>query len=152
MNSFNVGFDAIRKAMTPLDSAPERDAAPASVTAPHDDVEELRIDDQQPVEQVTQVNESQQIPGPPAPVVLAGASPPPGVLGFTLFTEKVENHGEDAPPLFLRCGSRDVLAVFDGLGGAGSERYDDPGDPGRPVKGAYLASRRVREVLVRELP
>jgi serine/threonine protein phosphatase PrpC len=67
-------------------------------------------------------------------------------LGFTLCQEKISGHGEDAEPIKYTFPSADsgagILAVFDGLGGAGSERYRDANHTDHT--GAKLAARCVR--------
>lgn len=63
---------------------------------------------------------------------------------FTIWTEKIENHGEDAPPtLLFQSPQTGILAVYDGLGGAGSKTYKIVLEDGEEVSqsGAYLASR-----------
>lgn len=55
-----------------------------------------------------------------------------------------EGSAEDAPPLCETVGEISCLGVFDGLGGSGAASYQTPN--GR-VSGAYLASRKVRQVV-----
>jgi serine/threonine protein phosphatase PrpC len=63
---------------------------------------------------------------------------PYGGFGFTIWTEKEEDAGEDSPPLLQQLGDTVLVGVFDGLGGAGGRRYQ-LGSVQRT--GAYLASR-----------
>jgi serine/threonine protein phosphatase PrpC len=69
---------------------------------------------------------------------------------FTIWTEKIENKGEDAPPTLL-LGEDDtvILAVYDGLGGAGSRVYALPNEKGEiwEYSGAYLASRLAKAIV-----
>jgi serine/threonine protein phosphatase PrpC len=81
------------------------------------------------------------LPGRPAP------APGPTVsFGFNL--GKIPDQGEDSDPI-LRIG-RDLalLAVFDGMGGAGGTVYETPDGP---RTGAYLASRLARDVVERRM-
>ncbi len=67
---------------------------------------------------------------------------------FTIWIEKIENHGEDAlPTLLLQPPSTGVLAVYDGLGGAGSKTYLLQDWSNEPLSGAYLASRYAKQCL-----
>lgn len=63
-----------------------------------------------------------------------------------IYLEKVPGRGEDAVPLIARLpnGGRTAVAVFDGLGGAGSGRRDYGG---APHSDAFLASRLAQEVV-----
>ncbi len=67
---------------------------------------------------------------------------------FTIWIEKIENHGEDAPPtLLLNPPHKGVLAVYDGLGGAGSKTYLLEEWNNELLSGAYLASRYAKQCL-----
>ena len=59
-----------------------------------------------------------------------------------VWTEKKKGRGEDAPPTALhqRHSGRGVLAVYDGVGGAGARPVGRTPD-GQEVSGAFLASR-----------
>ncbi|MEM7037824.1 MAG: protein phosphatase 2C domain-containing protein [Bacteroidota bacterium] len=64
---------------------------------------------------------------------------------WTIWAEKVEGKGEDARPICDRYGSEaGLLAVFDGMGGAGSRRY---ALDGATFTGAWFASRAVKSAL-----
>lgn len=84
----------------------------------------------------------------PLPNIAHHNQPP---LGFTLCQEKIARHGEDAEPLRYTFVTSDtgagMLAVFDGLGGAGSERYRDANHTEHT--GAKLAARCVRDSVQR---
>lgn len=58
---------------------------------------------------------------------------------FTLYTEKRDDAGEDAPPVAIASAAGTFLGVFDGAGGAGGRTYVEP--DGSVRSGAYLASR-----------
>jgi serine/threonine protein phosphatase PrpC len=59
-------------------------------------------------------------------------------VGFHFNVPKVEGKGEDADPIAIWEHNQGVLAVFDGLGGAGSTNYHHKGVA---HTGAYIASR-----------
>ncbi|HLZ38682.1 MAG TPA: hypothetical protein VKP64_13220 [Mycobacteriales bacterium] len=63
---------------------------------------------------------------------------------FSFYTEKVAGEGEDSEPLLMVGYRRAVVAVFDGMGGAGGTVYETPG--GRHT-GAWFASRVARDVV-----
>jgi len=67
------------------------------------------------------------------------------MLFFTLWTEKIAEKGEDAPPTLLidEEAGTGILAVYDGLGGAGSRPYQIGS---KTFSGAYLASRLAMQV------
>jgi len=67
-------------------------------------------------------------------------------FGFNL--GKVPDHGEDADPILRDGPDLGLLAVFDGMGGAGGTVYETPEGP---RSGAYLASRIAREVVERRM-
>lgn len=63
-------------------------------------------------------------------------------FGFNL--GKVPDRGEDADPILRDGPDLGLLAVFDGMGGAGGTVYETPGGP---RSGAYIASRIARDVV-----
>jgi serine/threonine protein phosphatase PrpC len=63
-------------------------------------------------------------------------------FGFNL--QKIPDHGEDSDPILRDGPDLGLVAVFDGMGGAGGTVYDTP-DGQR--SGAYLASRIARDVV-----
>jgi serine/threonine protein phosphatase PrpC len=63
-------------------------------------------------------------------------------FGFNL--DKVPDHGEDSDPILRDGPDLGLVAVFDGMGGAGGTVYETP--EGRRT-GAYLASRIARDVV-----
>lgn len=67
----------------------------------------------------------------------------PGLsFGFNL--GKIEGHGEDSDPILRDGRELGLVAVFDGMGGAGGTVYETPEGP---RTGAYLASRVARDVV-----
>lgn len=66
-------------------------------------------------------------------------------MNFSIWIEKIEDKGEDAFPTLIVDDNEGLLAVFDGLGGAGSKTY--PIDEKQSYSGAYLASRHAKDVL-----
>lgn len=63
-------------------------------------------------------------------------------FGFNL--EKIAGQGEDADPIVRHGRELGLVAVFDGMGGAGGTVYETPDGP---RTGAYLASRLARDVV-----
>jgi serine/threonine protein phosphatase PrpC len=75
------------------------------------------------------------------------AAPGPTVsFGFNL--GKILDHGEDSDPILRDGPDLGLLAVFDGMGGAGGTVYETPDGP---RSGAYLASRIARDVVERRM-
>lgn len=74
----------------------------------------------------------------------------PGLTSLSVWTERVADRGEDADPLVLldRRAGRGLLAVFDGVGGAGRAPAGRGAD-GVERTQAWVASRRVRELVAR---
>src|SRR5437667_81453 len=67
----------------------------------------------------------------------------PATISMTLCVEKKPNEGEDAEPILSLTTNAALLAVFDGLGGAGGTRYNVNGTL---RTGAYIAARLARAV------
>ena len=67
-------------------------------------------------------------------------------FGFNL--AKIPDHGEDSDPILRDGPNLGLIAVFDGMGGAGGTVYETP-DGKR--SGAYLASRIARDVVARRM-
>lgn len=69
----------------------------------------------------------------------------PGILGVGLWLEQRPGQGEDAPPTILVDPQADdvLVAVYDGVGGAGSAPGRERPD-GSTVSSAFLAARRAR--------
>ncbi len=63
-------------------------------------------------------------------------------FGFNL--PKIPGQGEDSDPVVRHGRELGLVAVFDGMGGAGGTTYETPDGP---RTGAYLASRVAREVV-----
>ena len=61
-------------------------------------------------------------------------------FGFNL--GKIAGHGEDSDPILRDGPDLGLLAVFDGMGGAGGTVYETEDGP---HSGAYLASRIARD-------
>lgn len=71
-------------------------------------------------------------------------------MHFSIWIEQIEGKGEDAPPtLTFGDNGSGVMAVYDGLGGAGSKAYQLPleGENVRSYSGAYLASRLAKRLI-----
>ena len=65
-------------------------------------------------------------------------------LSFSFNLAKVPDQGEDADPILRQGRNLGLVAVFDGMGGAGGTVYETPDGP---RTGAYLASRVARNVV-----
>jgi serine/threonine protein phosphatase PrpC len=76
-----------------------------------------------------------------------GLMPGP-TLSFAFNLAKVPDKGEDSDPILRDGPDLGLIAVFDGMGGAGGTVYDTPEGP---RTGAYLASRLVRDVVERRM-
>ena len=75
----------------------------------------------------------------------SGAESAPGpTVSFGFNLGKIPDQGEDSDPILRDGPDLGLLAVFDGMGGAGGTLYDT--DDG-PRSGAYLASRIARDVV-----
>jgi hypothetical protein len=72
------------------------------------------------------------------------ASPAGPTLSFGFNLAKVPGQGEDSDPIVRDGRELGLLAVFDGMGGAGGTVYETPDGP---RTGAYLASRVARDVV-----
>ena len=73
------------------------------------------------------------------------AVPAPGpTVSFAFNLGKIPDHGEDSDPILRDGPDLGLLAVFDGMGGAGGTVYET--DDGQR-SGAYLASRIARDVV-----
>jgi len=83
------------------------------------------------------VSEAQPPPNPNGP-----SAGPTVSFGFNL--GKIADHGEDSDPIVRDGPDLALLAVFDGMGGAGGTVYETEDGP---RSGAYLASRIARDVV-----
>jgi serine/threonine protein phosphatase PrpC len=81
-------------------------------------------------------------PGQGAPVTDGSAIGQTISFGFNL--GKIPGQGEDSDPIVRDGRELGLVAVFDGMGGAGGTVYDTPDGP---HSGAYLASRVARDVV-----
>jgi len=86
---------------------------------------------------------------------LADATELPPIDGLPscgFVTEKKLGLGEDSEPIEFvweyETGRRTLLAVFDGMGGAGSRKVPDINNPDASVSMAYLASRAARGAVI----
>lgn len=74
---------------------------------------------------------------------VTGLAPGP-TLSFGFNLGKIPDHGEDSDPIVRDGPDLGLIAVFDGMGGAGGTVYETP--EGQRT-GAYLASRIARDVV-----
>ena len=72
------------------------------------------------------------------------ASPAGPTLSFSFNVAKVPGEGEDSDPIVRDGRELGLVAVFDGMGGAGGTVYETPDGP---RTGAYLACRVARDVV-----
>ena len=68
-------------------------------------------------------------------------------IQFSFVTAKIADHGEDADPIITLNERRGLIAVLDGLGGSGSEKYQTA--DGQTHTGAYLGARYTRDCLAK---
>ena len=69
-------------------------------------------------------------------------------LSFGFNLERIPGQGEDSDPVVMGGSDVGLVAVFDGMGGAGGTVYQTPDGP---RTGAYLASRVARDVAERRM-
>jgi hypothetical protein len=105
------------------------DAQPAEPAA----AETADADDPAPSAWEPAVEQPRQTPSPAGPRVS---------FGFNL--QKIAGQGEDSDPIVRHGRELGLVAVFDGMGGAGGTLYETPDGP---RTGAYLASRIARDVV-----
>ena len=85
---------------------------------------------------------SEQLPQEPSPPADLPATGGPALsFGFNL--GKIPGQGEDSDPIRRDGRELGLVAVFDGMGGAGGTVYETPDGP---RTGAYLASRVARDI------
>jgi len=89
------------------------------------------------------VEEPERAPGQAQADVPEPERTGPG-LSFGFNMGKIAGHGEDSDPILRDGRELGLVAVFDGMGGAGGTVYDTPDGP---RTGAYLASRVARDVV-----
>ena len=77
----------------------------------------------------------------------SGSSPGP-IISFSFNLGRIPDQGEDSDPILRDGPDLGLVAVFDGMGGAGGTVYETP--DGRRT-GAYLASRLARDVVERRM-
>ena len=80
----------------------------------------------------------------PSASTRSGASSAGPTISFTFNLGKIPGQGEDSDPILRDGPDLGLVAVFDGMGGAGGTVYDTPDGP---RTGAYLASRVARDVV-----
>jgi len=79
---------------------------------------------------------------------MAGGSTAGPTVSFGFNVGKVLDHGEDSDPILREGPDLALLAVFDGMGGAGGTVYETENGP---RSGAYMASRIARDVVERRM-
>ena len=94
---------------------------------------------ERPVRGVSGARRSAAWAPPALEVSLAGP-----ILSFGFNLAKVPGRGEDSDPIVRDGRELGLVAVFDGMGGAGGTVYETPDGP---RTGAYLASRIARDVV-----
>jgi serine/threonine protein phosphatase PrpC len=142
-----------------VDAAPATDPAPAPhpADAPVDAVGDAPVSPADGLGDVDGVGdaladgpaESAWEPAPARPAPAAGtpsAGGPRVSFGFNL--QKIGGQGEDSDPIVRHGRELGLVAVFDGMGGAGGTVYETPDGP---RTGAYLASRVARDVVEQQM-
>jgi serine/threonine protein phosphatase PrpC len=92
---------------------------------------------------VTQRSQPEERTSDDAPRAVAGPT-----ISFQFNLGKVPDQGEDSDPILRDGRELGLVAVFDGMGGAGGTVYETPDGP---RTGAYLASRVARDVVERRM-
>jgi serine/threonine protein phosphatase PrpC len=85
--------------------------------------------------------------GAPSAGTGLGSAPGP-TISFAFNLGKIPDQGEDSDPILRDGRDLGLIAVFDGMGGAGGTVYETPDGP---RTGAYLASRIARDVVERRM-
>ncbi len=131
------------------EGAPQQEPAPIAEPKPEPPAEP----EPEPEPELGPQNEPESEPGPQAD---PESGPHPGSaldrepeqtgpgLSFGFNLGKIEGHGEDSDPILRDGQELGLVAVFDGMGGAGGTVYETPDGP---RTGAYLASRVARDVV-----
>jgi serine/threonine protein phosphatase PrpC len=100
--------------------------------------ESSQLEDAEPVERAPSAWE----PEAEQPVQTPSPAGPRVSFGFNL--QKIAGQGEDSQPIVRHGRELGLVAVFDGMGGAGGTQYDTADGP---RTGAYLAARIARDVV-----
>lgn len=82
------------------------------------------------------------------PNAASPAAVPGPTISFAFNLGKIPDQGEDSDPILRDGPDLGLVAVFDGMGGAGGTVYETPDGP---RTGAYLASRIARDVVERRM-
>jgi Protein phosphatase 2C len=129
------------------DSAPGHEPGPVDGPPAADPAGELAAADvgpggPEPADRTDRASEEPpQVPSaPPADLPVTGGP----ALSFCFNLGKIAGQGEDADPILRDGRELGLVAVFDGMGGAGGTVYETPDGP---RTGAYLASRVARDVV-----
>ena len=117
-----------------VEATPVTDSAPS--TPPADPVSGVRTD--APASSAWEPAAARTAP----PAGTPSAAGPRVSFGFNL--GKIAGQGEDSDPIVRHGRELGLVAVFDGMGGAGGTVYETPDGP---RTGAYLASRLARDVV-----
>jgi serine/threonine protein phosphatase PrpC len=121
----------------PVDEAPAPDLADTADPPPA----EVGPGDPEPADIADPASEEPQEPSAPTADLPATGGP---ALSFGFNLGKIVGQGEDSDPILRDGRELGLVAVFDGMGGAGGTVYETPDGP---RTGAYLASRVARDVV-----
>jgi Protein phosphatase 2C len=123
----------------PIDEPPVSDPAESADPAAAD-VEPGGLEPADQADPASEEPSAQEPSAPPADLPATGG--PALSFGFNL--GKLAGQGEDSDPVLRDGRELGLVAVFDGMGGAGGTVYETPDGP---RTGAYLASRVARDVV-----
>jgi serine/threonine protein phosphatase PrpC len=125
------------------ESAPPPERPDAASTDPVDPPDPTLADgaDAGPVAAADPAEAASEVSSAPAADLPASGGP---ALSFGFNLGKIAGEGEDSDPILRDGRELGLVAVFDGMGGAGGTVYETPDGP---RTGAYLASRVARDVV-----
>jgi hypothetical protein len=144
------GRGTARERIAPVDGEPAPHQGGTSAEAPAPVVQDPAADeaDDEPSGELPSDDDELRSPSSRRAAAAWYAGPAGPTLSFGFNLAKIPGQGEDADPIVRDGRDLGLVAVFDGMGGAGGTAYETP--EGRRT-GAYLASRVARDVVEERL-